>query len=187
MKLSISGSALKTHQGSGCFFLQLPPVVGRQWMTEAAGYAVFTPTPAGSSPTLRVAVSTRAKTGFGDARWARPTSISRRTRSHRFRCRLSGTGINTGTNNGIHRIRHRKPEEAFEIRSSKDRAPSISPHILQTAGVTSDLVDNNTTWSCRSRSASKASVMPQFRSSIAPTRKSSSIQMVTAHLTSRSS
>ena len=43
----------EAHQGTGCF-LFVAGGEGRQWLTEAAGYAVFTPTD--GSPTLRVAV-----------------------------------------------------------------------------------------------------------------------------------
>ena len=49
-----TGSALRHTQGISVSF-QLPAVVGRQWLTEAGGYAVFAPTD-GSSTTLRVAV-----------------------------------------------------------------------------------------------------------------------------------
>ena len=45
VKLDVTGSALKHVRESGVG-LQLPAVVGRQWLTEAGGYAVFTPTDA---------------------------------------------------------------------------------------------------------------------------------------------
>ena len=42
VKLDVTGSALRHRKEAGVSF-QLPAVVGRQWLTEAAGYAVFTP------------------------------------------------------------------------------------------------------------------------------------------------
>ncbi len=64
VKLDITGSALRHRKEAGVSF-QLPAVVGRQWLTEAAGYAVFTP----ERQLADVARGSlcRAQAGLGDA------------------------------------------------------------------------------------------------------------------------
>ena len=85
VQLNVTGSALR-HRKERVLSFQLPAVVGRQWLTEAAGYAVFTPTD--SSPVLRVAVYAAPKPVSAMHTTARPTSISRRTAAAQCRCRL---------------------------------------------------------------------------------------------------
>ena len=97
VKLDVTGSALRHRKEAGVSF-QLPAVVGRQWLTEAAGYAVFTPTD--SSPTLRVAVYAAPKPV--SAMHAGTTNFNiKKNAVASVSLPLVGTGINTGPNGSL--------------------------------------------------------------------------------------
>ena len=138
VKLDVTGSALRHRKEAGVSF-QLPPVVGRQWLTEAAGYAVFTPTD--GSPTLRVAVYAAPKPV--SAMHAGTTNFNiKKNAVASVSLPLVGTGINTGPNGSlgfdiVSLVR------AFELQFARTGA-FTDPNILRYVGVTSDLGVNNT-------------------------------------------
>ena len=132
VQLNVTGSALRHRKETGVAF-QLPLVVGRQWMTEAAGYAVFTPTD--GSPTLRVALYAAPKPV--SAMHAGTTNFNIKKNSvAAVSLPLVGTGINTGPNGslGSDIVSLVKP---FELQY-KAAGPSTDANILKYVGVTSD-------------------------------------------------
>src|SRR5205823_8741248 len=111
---------------------------GRQWLTESAGYAVFTPTD--SSPTLRVALYTAPKPVSAMHTTATNFVVAKNS-SGTVSLPLAGTGVNTGSNYGF----------GFDILSLvkplelqyRGTGPSTDPNVLRYVGVTSDFAVNN--------------------------------------------
>jgi subtilisin family serine protease len=97
VRFTATGSALR-HSKEASVSFQLPVVVGRQWLTEAAGYAVFTPTD--GSPTLRVAVYAAPKPV--SAMHAGTTNFNiKKNAVASVSLPLAGTGVNTGSSYGF--------------------------------------------------------------------------------------
>ena len=108
----------------------------RQFLTEKAGYAVFTPT-SGSEPTIRVALYAAPK----------PTSAMRGTITNfvptadagTFTINLSGLSINTGSTFPSDIVSFVKP---FELQYASPQAGSLSAptdrNVLKYVGITSD-------------------------------------------------
>jgi hypothetical protein len=131
-----TGSSLKHVREGSVANNQLG--VGRQWLTEAGGYAVFTPTD--SSPTLRVELYAAPKpaaamhattTGFA------PTAAN----TGSFTINLSGAGVNTGTSS----TDVRSLVKPFELQYQSPLAGQIGAptdrNVIKYAGVTSDYVN----------------------------------------------
>jgi subtilisin family serine protease len=139
VKLDIAGSSLK-HAKEGSVSFLLPAVQGRQWLTEAAGYAVFTPTD--SSPTLRVAVYAAPKPVSAMHTTATNFNIKKNSVAS-VSLPLAGTGVNTGSSYGLgfDILSLVKP---FELQY-KGVGPSTDANILKYVGVTSDFGVNGTT------------------------------------------
>ena len=113
--------------------------MGRQWLTEAAGYAVFTPTD--RSPTLRVAVYAAPKPV--SAMHAGTTNFNIKKNSGRSSfvaaCRHRSEHGPSWTT----RSRDRKPGKPFELQFARTACLPIA-NILRYVGVTSDLGVNGT-------------------------------------------
>lgn len=133
VQFTATGNLLKHRKEAGVGF-QLPAVVGRQWLTEAGGYAVFTPT-AGSSTTLRVGVYAAPKpvaamhtsaTGF----------VVKNGSTGTVNLPLAGTQVNTGPNYGFgfDIISLVKP---FELQYA-GTGTSTDPNVIKYVGVMSD-------------------------------------------------
>jgi subtilisin family serine protease len=136
VQLDITGSALKHTKEAGVSF-QLPAVVGRQWLTEAAGYAVFTPTD--SSPILRVAVYAAPKPV--SAMHASTTNFNiKKNAVASVSLPLAGTGVNTGSNYGFGGdiLSLVKP---FELQFARTGSFN-NANLLKYVGVTSDVTPN---------------------------------------------
>jgi subtilisin family serine protease len=138
VQLNVTGSALKHSKESGVSFL-LPAVQGRQWLTEAAGYAVFTPTD--GSPTLRVAVYAAPKPVSAMHTTATNFNIKKNT-SGSVSLPLAGTGVNTGSSYGFgfDILSLAKP---LELQFARTGA-FTDANIVRKVGVTSDLGVNGT-------------------------------------------
>jgi subtilisin family serine protease len=130
-----TGNALKHARESSVAATQGSP---RQWLTEAGGYAVFTPTDA--SPTLRVelyAAPKPASASHATTTGAVPTTAS----TGSFTINLSGSAVNTGASlgNGFDIVSLVK---AFELQyqSSLVGQPNAPTdrNMIKFAGVTSD-------------------------------------------------
>jgi hypothetical protein len=127
-----TGSALKHAREASVASTQLG--LSRQWLTEAAGYAVFTPTD--GSPTLRVALYAAAK----------PVSAIHSTITNfkakgantgSFTINLSGSAVNTGPSlgNGFDILSLVK---AFELQFVAKSFNSTDRNKIKYVGVTSD-------------------------------------------------
>ena len=135
-----TGSALK-HAKEGSVQLQLPGPQGRQWLTEAAGYVVFTPTPSGSSPTLRVAVYAAPKPVSAMHTTATSFTVKKNT-SGTVSLPLAGNGVNTGTPApGSVSREIVSLVKAFELQYHAAGA-STDKNVLRNVGVTSDFSTN---------------------------------------------
>lgn len=115
----------------------------RQWLTEAAGYAVFAPQD--GSPTLRVSVYAAAKPVSAMHSDGPKDKVTGGDGTGSFRLKLAGTPVNTGPNygDGFDIISLVKPLELQYARRSRLTAP-VNPNILKYVGVTSDysVIDN---------------------------------------------
>ena len=137
VQFTATGNLLKHARESSVSATQGNP---RQWLTEAAGYAVFTPTD--SSPTLRVAVYAAPKPV--SSMHANTTSVvPSAPNTGSFTINLSGTPVNTGATlgNGFDILSLVK---AFELQYASTEVGSLSPptdkNVIKYAGVTSDYV-----------------------------------------------
>lgn len=138
IQLNVTGSTIR-HTKEASVSFQLPAVVGRQWLTEAGGYAVFTPTDA--SPTLRVAVYAAPKPV--SAMHAGTTNFNiKKNSTGSVAVPLAGVGVNTGPNGslGFDIVSLVKPFELQFVRTG----PLNDVNILKYVGVTSDLGANGT-------------------------------------------
>jgi hypothetical protein len=115
----------------------------RQWLTEAGGYAVFTPTDA--SPVLRVELYAAPKPV--SSMHATDAGITPAAASGSFNLSLSGSSINTGASlgNGFDILGLVK---AFELQYAASAfgvaAPpsaSVDPNVIRNVGITSDYVN----------------------------------------------
>ena len=133
-----TGNLLKHRKETGVGF-QLPAVVGRQWLTEAAGYVNFTP--GDSSPVLRVAVYAAPKPVSAMHTTVTNFPVKKNT-SGTVSLPLAGTGVNTGPNYGFgfDVLSLVKP---FELQYA-GAGPSTDANVLRYVGVTSDLGVNGT-------------------------------------------
>ena len=110
---------------------------GAQWLTEAAGYAVFTPTD--GSPTLRVAVYAAPKPV--SAMHAGTTNFNiKKNAVASVSLPLAGTGVNTGSSYGFgfDILSLVKP---FELQFARTGSFN-NANILKYVGVTSDVTPN---------------------------------------------
>src|SRR5205823_2328173 len=98
VQFDATGSALKHRKESSVSFFSPLGTQGRQWLTESAGYAVFTPTD--SSPTLRVALYTAPKPVSAMHTTATNFVVAKNS-SGTVSLPLAGTGVNTGSNYGF--------------------------------------------------------------------------------------
>lgn len=118
-------------------------LAARQWLTEKAGYAVFTPTSGGGQPTLRLAVHAAPK-AVG-AMHAVNTSPDASPDAGSFDIQMAGLPVNTGSNFGTAAqpgqdvIGLVKPFELQYV-SAKigTNTPPDNPQELKYVGVTSD-------------------------------------------------
>ena len=126
--------------------------VGRQWLTEAGGYAVFTPTD--SSPTLRVELYANPKpsssmhatsTGFV------PTTAN----TGSFTINLSGAGVNTGTTSTDVESLVKPFELQYQSQLAGQPNAPTDRNIIKYAGLTSDYIN----WSS---GANKANTLVMF-------------------------
>jgi subtilisin family serine protease len=146
VQLAVTGSALKHVREAAVSATQSN---SRQWLTEAGGYAVFTPTDA--SPTLRVALYGAPK----------PTSSMHATitgvvptapNTGSFTINLSGAPVNTGASlgNGFDVLSLVK---AFELQyaSTDAGAPGAGTdrNVIKYVGITSDYVTRTPTTATR--------------------------------------
>jgi len=133
VKLTATGSTLK-HAREGSVASTQSTVFGtfsRQWLTEAAGYAVFTPTD--GSPTLRVALYAAPKP-VSAMHTTATNSVVKPGSSGTVSLALAGTPVNTGTSFPTDIISLVK---AFELQFV-GTGPSTDPNVLKFVGVTSD-------------------------------------------------
>jgi hypothetical protein len=125
------------HSKEASVSFQLPAVVGRQWLTEAAGYAVFTPTD--GSPTLRVAVYAAPKPV--SAMHAGTTNFNiKKNAVASVSLPLTGTGVNTGSSYGFGGD-ILSLVKAFELQFARTGSFN-NANILKYVGVTSDVSPN---------------------------------------------
>jgi len=136
VRFTATGSSLK-HAKEGSVAFQLPGPQGRQWLTEAGGYAVFTPTD--GSPTLRVAVYAAPKPVSAMHTTATGFTVKKNT-SGTVSLPLAGNGVNTGPNGsvGFDIVSLVKP---FELQYHATGA-STDKNVLRNVGVTSDFSTN---------------------------------------------
>jgi hypothetical protein len=136
-----TGSALK-HAREASAPQQLPAGFSRQWLTEAGGYAVFTPTD--GSPKLRVALYAAPKP-VSAMRSGPPTNEVDGTRgTGTFDLNLSGAAVNTGPNlgGGFDILSLVKPFELQFARQPTSPPPPPDPNVIRFVGVTSDYTVN---------------------------------------------
>ena len=138
VQLNITGSALRHRKETGVSF-QLPAVVGRQWLTEAGAYAVFTPT--NGSPTLRVAVYAAPKP-ISAMHTTATNFVVRPGSTGTVNLPLAGTEVNTGPNGSVG-FDIVSLVRAFELQFARTGA-FTDPNVLRYVGVTSDLGVNAT-------------------------------------------
>ena len=138
VEFDATGSALKHRKESSVSFFSPLGTQGRQWLTEAAGYAVFTPTD--SSPTIRVALYAAPKP-VSAMHTTATNFVVGKTSSGTVSLPLAGTGVNTGSNYGFgfDIISLVKPFELQYVGTG----PSTDPNVLKYVGVTSDLGVNS--------------------------------------------
>ena len=125
-----TGSALK-HAKEASVPNQLPAGVNRQWLTEAAGYAVFTPKHGG--PVLRVPIYAAPKPISAMHTTASNFTIASGS-SGTVPLPLAGTPVNTGSSFPTDIISLVK---AFELQFI-GKGSSTDPNVLKYVGVTSD-------------------------------------------------
>lgn len=128
--LTATGSSLKHAREGSVAATQTNP---RQWLTEAGGYAVFTPTD--SSPVLRVELYAAPKPA--SSMHATTTGVVPTTASTgSFTINLGGSSVNTGASlgNGFDVLSLVK---AFELQYCPN-IPSTDRNVIRFAGVTSD-------------------------------------------------
>lgn len=114
--------------------------VGRQWLTEAGGYAVFTPTD--SSPTLRVelyAAPRPSATMHATTSNFVPTSAN----TGSFAINLSGTNVNTGATSTDVRSLVKALELQYQSQFVGQPNPPTDRNIIKLAGVTSDYLNHS--------------------------------------------
>lgn len=115
----------------------LPGPAGRQWLTESAAYAVFTPSD--GSSTLRVAVYAAPKPV--SSMHAALDQFTPNGQKGTFNVTLTGTPVNTGPNYGVgfDIISLVKPYELQYVSESIGSAnPPTDPNIIKYVGVGSD-------------------------------------------------
>jgi subtilisin family serine protease len=141
-----TGSTLKHVREASVSAIQGSP---RQWLTEAGGYAVFTPTD--SSPTLRVEVYAAAKPASSMHATTNGV-VPAAPNTGSFNINLSGSSVNTGASlgNGFDILSLVK---AFEgqyqsIFVGQPNAPT-DRNVIKFAGVTSDYVTRTPTTAAR--------------------------------------
>lgn len=132
-----TGSSLRHTRDPGTFNGQNTDfgVLGRQWLSESAGYGVFTPT-SGNEPVIRVALYAAPKP-VGAMRTLQQ-SVTPSTNASRFDLKLTGRPINTGgTSTDIIGL-----AKVFECQyvgqNAGDPSFSTNPNLLRYVGVTSD-------------------------------------------------
>src|SRR5262249_35115111 len=131
VQFQATGSALN-HLKERSVAFQLPGPQGRQWLTEAAGYAVFTPTD--SSPTLRLALYAAPKPVSAMHTSATNFTVAKNG-SGTVSLPLAGTGVNTGPNYGFG-FDIISLVKAFELQFNNAGAgPSTNPNVLKYVGV----------------------------------------------------
>jgi hypothetical protein len=139
VSFTATGSALK-HARDPSAPQQLPAGTSRQWLTEAAGYAVFTPTDA--SPTLRVAVYAAPKPVSAMHSGLPTGEVDTDAATGSFMLNLAGSPVNSGPSlgAGFDIISLVKPLELQFARSTRPfvPAPSADPNVLRYVGATSD-------------------------------------------------
>jgi len=140
VRFTATGSALK-HAREASAPQQLPAGFSRQWLTEAGGYAVFTPTD--GSPTLRVALYAAPKP-LSAMHSGPPTNEVDLPRSTgHFDLNLSGDPVNTGPNlgAGFDILSLVKP---FELQFARQPPfPPADPNVIRFVGLTSDYTVNS--------------------------------------------
>ncbi len=126
--------------------------VGRQWLTEAGGYAVFTPTD--SSPTLRVELYAAPKPA--SAMHATSTGfVPTAANTGSFTINLSGAGVNTGSTSTDVRSLVKPFELQYQSPLAGQPNAPTDRNIIKYAGITSDYIN----WSS---GANKANTLIMF-------------------------
>lgn len=133
-----TGSTLKHTRGPDVPTTQ-PTSAGnlaRAWLTEAAGYGVFTPT-SGSEPAIRIPLYATVKPV--SAMRTTQNSVTPGSNTSPFTLTLTGTPLNTGTSYPIDIISYAK---AFELQYVHPNAAtpnfSTDQNVIKYVGVTSD-------------------------------------------------
>ena len=143
IKFTATGSALKHAREASVTSTQSTTsgTAARQWLTEAAGYAVFTPTD--SSPTLRVAVYAAAKPVSAMHAGSPTNVVAANANDGSFTLNLAGSQINTGSSlgNGFDIVSLVKPFE-LQFFNTVKKAPT-DPNVIKLVGVTSDYSVNS--------------------------------------------
>ena len=140
VQFSATGNLLKHRRETSVASSQVTTsgTLTRQWLTEAAGYAVFTPTDA--SPTLRVAVYAAAKPVSAMHSGLPTGEVDTDAATGSFMLNLAGSPVNSGPSYGLgfDIISLVKPLELQFARSAKIPAPPADPNVLRYVGATSD-------------------------------------------------
>jgi hypothetical protein len=138
VKFTATGSALK-HAREASVSIAQGTVFGtlaRHWLTEAAGYAVLTPT-AGSSVTLRVSLYAAPKPVSAMHTTATNFVVAKNS-SATVQLPLAGTPVNTGSSFPIDIISLVKPFE-LQYQGVAPSDPDVDPaNVLRYVGVMSD-------------------------------------------------
>lgn len=134
---STVGSAL-WHEKEASVSLDIPNGGNRHWLTEAAGYAVLTPTD--SSPVLRVALYAAPKPI--STMHATSTDFVPTLASGSLKVNLTGTPVNTGATFPVDIKSLMKP---FELQYASpligSSAEPVDPSNIKYVGITSDYVN----------------------------------------------
>jgi hypothetical protein len=133
---------LLKHAREGSAPQQLPAGLSRQWLTEAAGYVVLTPTD--GSPTLRVAVYGAPKPTAA-MHGATTAVVKAKVDTGTLTVGLAGSSINTGPSYGagFDIISLVKPLELQYANLGRKNAPApTNVNLIKYAGATSDYSSN---------------------------------------------
>jgi hypothetical protein len=168
VQFTATGSTLKHVREASVAATQGSP---RQWLTEAAGYAVLTPTD--SSPVLRVALYASPKP-VSSLHATTTSAVPTAPNAGSFTINLSGSAVNTGANlgNGFDILSLVK---AFELQYQSAAVGQPNPptdrNVIKYAGITSDYKNRPGQTSC---SVLRSSGMHPRLTSPARIRKSTS-------------
>jgi subtilisin family serine protease len=140
VRFTTTGSALRHAREASVSSTQATTLgtLARHWLTEAAGYAVFTPTGGGGSPTLRVSLYAAPKPVSAMHTTATNFVVAPNS-SGSVSLPLAGTPVNTGSSFPTDIISLVKPFELQHQGVAPSPDPDLDPaNVLRYVGVTSD-------------------------------------------------